>query len=103
MQDELLATLHVHSEWSEGYCATIDLHNVASTPTWDWSVEIDFTDSSFYNTAGAVFTSKMASTFVLTPDGNNQIWPSSHGTISFCGYKYGPGYLPEIRFVTAQY
>lgn len=66
-------------------------------------MEVDFTDSSFYNTSGAVFGWKAGSVFRLTPDGNSQIWPSSHATISFCGYKFGPNYSPEIKFVTAQY
>lgn len=104
MQHNLLATMNVNSIWDTGYCATIDLNNVASTPTSDWSVELDFTDSYFYQTSGAEFAHKIGNIYRLTPeDWNRVIYPSSHSTISFCGYRFGPDYSPEITFVTAQY
>jgi hypothetical protein len=104
MQDDLRATLNVHSNWDTGYCATIDLHNVSATPTWDWSVEVDFTDSGFYATSGAVFNWKAGNVYRLTPEPwGYTIWPQSHASISFCAYKYGSGYVPEIEYVTAQF
>jgi hypothetical protein len=102
---ELSATLTVHSDWSSGFCGSLTLVNTAATPTIGWQALVNFEDSSFTTTSGAVFTPVDDGVKRLTPEPTwgSQIWPSSHHTISFCATKTGPNYFPELLYDTARY
>jgi hypothetical protein len=98
----LTATLSVHSVWEQGYCGQLELINTGSTPTTDWSGEIDFTDGALTSTSGAQFTHIGNGHYQLTPESwSRVIWPSSYMSVQFCAQITGPAYIPELVYVTS--
>jgi len=102
---QLSASLNVYSDWQTGFCGSLTLTNNGSTATNDWSALVDFTDSTFTSTDGAVFTAVGNGIQRLTPISpwGNVIYPNSNLIVSFCAAKTGSGYFPEFLYANGRY
>ena len=65
---------------------------------------MDFTDSTFTSTDGAVFTPVGNGIQRLTPISpwGFVIYPNSNLVVTFCATKTGPGYFPEFLYDTSR-
>jgi hypothetical protein len=90
------ADLTITSDWPEGYCAEVAVHNNGDTALSTWQVVLDTNESQIDNLWNGVFAQN-GSEYTVTPElWNAVIEPGGMQPFGFCATKTGGSCFPEV-------
>lgn len=90
------ASLRLDSEWSSGYCATVEVQNESTERLWTWGVVLDLHASRVSHVWNAAAVSS-GSQLTARPKAYNAVLdPGAKARFGFCARKTGAEFLPTI-------
>ncbi len=98
------ASISIDTDWESGYCGTVEITNVSTTPTSSWEVSVDLN--------GANMTGGWNGNFETTPEGfdvtpidwNAVIQPGAQMLqTGFCANRVASGTFPEVTEATGTF
>jgi hypothetical protein len=88
------------SDWTQGYCANVNLTNTGSATTTGWIATIALNQSTLQNLWNGTPSVSNGTLTVTNVSSNGGIAPSATTSFGFCGNATGTNYHPTLVSVT---